>query len=240
MSEGIRWVRILIQDVRIGYLGIQTSGDGDVTLGTVKGRLRGSAHNLGTQRFQNINLFLAHLFRHCDYASVALDGRCQGNADACVTARGLDEGIAGLDPALPLGVFDHPPADPILDTPPGIEEFALGQNLHAVRCQPGHLLGDGVEPDERRVADGRKDVGADRIAGGDEGRQSSGGGATLLGAFGGIAVDVTGGIGRRLRIFGACGGRRTSRSRSGDTLLGRAGIVRRCGRDRFSLLLGHA
>ena len=148
----------------------------------------------------------------------------QGMRHSRVAARRFDEGVAGLDPALPLGVFDHPPADPILDTSPGIEEFALGENLHALRCQAGHLLGDGVEPHERRIADGREDVGADGISGGNEGRQSrSGGGViTLLDAFGGIAFDVTGG----------CSGRCTS------TLLGRAGVVRRRGRG-WPSLLGH-
>lgn len=150
-----------------------------------------------------------------------------------VATGGLDEGITGLDPALPLGIFHHPPADPILDTPPGIEEFALGQNFHPQRCQPSHLLWDGVEPDERRVTDGRKDIGADGIAGGDEGRQG-GGGVILLGAFGGIVDDT----GRFVRIFGTWLGGRNRRD--GGSLLRRTGFVRRRGRRCwFSLLLGH-
>ena len=237
-------------------------------------------HYLCSQRLEDVHLFLTHFLRHCDDAPIALDGRCQGNADATalvrmeereakneyewrhnvthaymyinpsqnavaghsmrhsrVAARRFDEGVAGLDPALPLGVFDHPPADPILDTSPGIEEFALGENLHALRCQAGHLLGDGVEPHEGRVADGREDVGADGISGGNEGRQSrSGGGViTLLDAFGRIAFDVTGG---RLRIFGDCSGGGGGGGGCTSTLLGRAGVVRRRGRG-WTSLLGH-
>ena len=129
-----------------------------------------------------------------------------------VAARGLDEGIAGLDSAVSFGIFDHPPADPILDAPPRVEPLALGQHFHAAGRQPRHLLGDGVELDERSVADGREDVGTDGIAGGDEGRQWScgiGGTCTggdgfviLLGALGGIVVDGNT-TGRLMRIFGA-------------------------------------
>lgn len=87
-----------------------------------------------------------------------------------VAARGLDEGVTGLDSALPFGIFDHPSADPILDTPPRVEPFALAEHFHATGSQPRHLLGDGIEFDERSVTDGRQDVGTDGIAGRDEGR----------------------------------------------------------------------
>ena len=80
---------------------------------------------------------------------------CVPTKHSRVAARGLDEGVAGLDAALPFGIFDHPPADPILYASPRVEPFAFGQHFHAAGGQARHLLGDGIELDERGVTDGR-------------------------------------------------------------------------------------
>ena len=89
----------------------------------------------------------AHALGHGQHQLVALGRADEGQRDAGVAARRLDDRrAAGLDPPLPLGVLDHRHADPVLDAAARVERLELGE-------QPRLRLGDirvswtiGVEP----------------------------------------------------------------------------------------------
>lgn len=74
-------------------------------------------------------------------------------ANARIAARGLDQGVAGLDAAALLGLLDHAQGYPVLDAAAGVEELDLGVDV-ALEAQ---RLRDAVELDERRVADELRD-----------------------------------------------------------------------------------
>src|SRR5690606_27511112 len=68
-----------------------------------------------------------------------------------VPAGPLDDGAAGLQHPLPLGVLDHREPDPVLHRATRVEELDLGEDgAREAGAEP-------PEPDERRLADGVED-----------------------------------------------------------------------------------
>lgn len=115
----------LIEHDAVGYLLGESLAGRDVTFGTVEARLRRCAHDFGPQGAQGVHLLVGHLLGHDDDAAVAACRGRHGYADAGVAARGLEDGAAGLEDALLLGVQHHPVPDPVLDRAPGVQVFAF-------------------------------------------------------------------------------------------------------------------
>ncbi len=113
------------------------------------GRHGGRGHNhLGAERLEQTDFLLRHLVGHREDALVAFDRGGDGQADARVAARALDNGAARLEAALALEALDDRNADPILDRPARIENLGLGEHRGPDPAR------EAVEPDERRPADG--------------------------------------------------------------------------------------
>ena len=99
----------------------------------------------------------AHALREREDQVVALGRADEGQRDAGVAARRLDDrGAPGLDPALGLGGLDHRDPDAVLDGAAGVEHLELGeQRCRRVRQQAGQLH-------HRRAADPVSNVDRDR------------------------------------------------------------------------------
>src|SRR3546814_14140498 len=91
------------------------------------------------------DLLAAHLVRDHQHELVALLLRDQGQADAGVARRALDQGVAGLDVAALLGGLDHAHADAVLDRTPGFwfSSFRYSSQAPASRSR---ALTMGVSP----------------------------------------------------------------------------------------------
>ena len=150
VGSGVVGVDVLVKDDGARNLLFQSSGDTNVTLGTVVGSLCGGSDDLGTQSLEDGDLLLRHLLRESDDDLVTLDGADEGKTNASVSGGGFDQGgLVGVDAARRLGSFDHAQGDAILDTAASIEELKL--------CVDGGLeterLGDLVQTNEGGVAD---------------------------------------------------------------------------------------
>src|SRR5690606_38836885 len=108
--------------------------------------------DLGAERLEELDLLAAHLVGDREDASVPLDGRGEGEADAGVAAGPLDDDAAGLEATLAFGGLDDRRADPVLDRAAGVEELRLDVDGSS------DPLGHAVQADERRPADRLQDV----------------------------------------------------------------------------------
>ena len=126
--------------LRVGGVG-ELVGQPDVAV--ARERLRGgdrlvhAAERLGHLDLRAVEAqqplaLAAHALRQREHEVVALGGADEGERDAGVAARRLDDrGAARLDPALGLGGLDHRDADAVLDRPARVEHLELGEQLGA-------------------------------------------------------------------------------------------------------------
>ena len=110
---------------------------------------------LGAAQAQRVLLLLALRLRDHDQRAVAAGVRDDGEADAGVAGRRLDDEAAGLELAALLGFEDHLPPGAVLHRLAGVHELGLAEDRAA------GLLRGAAEPDQRRVADRGDDVVAD-------------------------------------------------------------------------------
>ena len=89
---------------------------------------------------------------HGDDERVALLCAHHGEADAGVAAGGLDHGLAGLELAGALGIFDHTKGEAVFDGAERVEGLDLDVEIDVGR-------GELVDANDGGVADGFKDVG---------------------------------------------------------------------------------
>ena len=126
VSDGIVRIAVLIENVRIGNLHFQSMGDADVRFRRIERRARRRTDDLGAQRAENVDLFLAHLLGHDDDASIVLHGTRQGETNARVARRRFDDRVAWLQRSIAFGLFNHAKANAILHTAARIEKFQFG------------------------------------------------------------------------------------------------------------------
>ena len=89
---------------------------------------------------------------HGDDERVALLCAHHGEADAGVAAGGLDHGLAGLELAAALGIFDDSEGETVFDGAERVEGFDLDVEIDVGRAEL-------VDANDGSVADGFKDVG---------------------------------------------------------------------------------
>jgi len=87
------------------------------------------ADNLSAQTFQDIHLLLAHFFGQRDDHAIALERGGQGQTNARVATRGLNQGVAGLDSAASLCIQHHALANAVLDTAARVKKLALDKDF---------------------------------------------------------------------------------------------------------------
>ena len=108
--------------------------------------VRAREHHLGAQRAQMEDLLPRHLVGYDENQLVALLRRHQRQPQPGVAGGGLDDGAAGLEPAVARRGFDHRQPDSILDRAGRI----LVLELHEQPARAGVEAGD---LEHRRVAD---------------------------------------------------------------------------------------
>ncbi len=113
--------------------------------------LRGGRENqFGAKQSQHLAAFDRHRFGHHQNQPIAARRRDEGERNAGVARRRLDQNTApGRDQALRLERIDHRNADAVLDAGDRIEEFELGEKMG----DDALFLADSVDADERRIAD---------------------------------------------------------------------------------------
>src|SRR5207249_3567415 len=92
---------------------------------------------------------LAHGVGHREHEPVALDGRHQGQTDAGVAARRLDDRPAAGEDAVALRGLDHRPADAVLHAAARVQVLELRPHLRAHALELWHA----VQPRHRSRAD---------------------------------------------------------------------------------------
>ncbi len=120
----------------------------------------GSLHPLGSGREDELRsqhrqqraTLDAHRLGHRQDELVSLRSGDEGERDAGVSARRLDDGRVGVDHAPLLGVLDHRHADAVLHAAERIKKFALHRDGR------GQVFRDVIQPDERRATDRFDDV----------------------------------------------------------------------------------
>jgi hypothetical protein len=112
--------------------------------------LRRSQLQLRAEQLEHLAPLDRHALGHAQDQAVALGGGDEGQGDARVARGRLDQGGAGLQPALRLELLDHRHADAVLDAAHRVEELELGDDLR-LRLQLGRKP---RQAHQRGVADG--------------------------------------------------------------------------------------
>ena len=146
-------VRELVRLERAGDLAREPIGHAVVRARILRRHARRRHHDLGAVGLQHRDLLAGELVGHDeDHAVPALQGD-EREAHAGVAARGLDDRAARFQQAVALGGVDDVPRDAILGRAAGVEVLDLREHRRV------DAVGDGVERDERGVADEVGDVG---------------------------------------------------------------------------------
>ena len=96
VSDGIVRIAVLIENVRIGNLHLQSMGNADVRFRRIERGARRRTNDLGAERAKNVDLLLTHLLGHDDDASIVLHGTRQRETNARVARRWFDDRVAWL------------------------------------------------------------------------------------------------------------------------------------------------
>ena len=129
-----------------------------VVVGVALGDVGAGQDDFGAHGLEVEDLLAAHLVRHDQNQPVSLLLGDQGKPDAGIASGALDQGVAGLDPAIALRGVDHAEADAVLDRAAGIVAFELEEQLAASGLEALGL-------DDRRIADQFEDALVNRHAG---------------------------------------------------------------------------
>ena len=90
--------------------------------------------DLGAERAHRLAALDRQVLGHDEHHAVAADRRRHGERDAGVAGGRLDQRVAGLDVAAPLGVADHRDRRPVLDRAGGVVALQLGEQDIPVRA----------------------------------------------------------------------------------------------------------
>mmetsp|Transcript_76847 Transcript_76847/g.217803 ORF Transcript_76847/g.217803 Transcript_76847/m.217803 type:complete len:260 (+) Transcript_76847:978-1757(+) len=128
MGERVTRIQILVEDVAVQLLR-QSGRQEDVRVLGVPSRLGGRAQNLGAEALHCVDLLSGHLLRETDDHLVSFQCRGQREADARVTAGGLDQRVPRLDAPALLGLLHHALPYAILHRATRVEELHLCEQL---------------------------------------------------------------------------------------------------------------
>ena len=144
-------VRVLVGLERARDLLGEPVRDRVVALGRVR-RDRGRADDdLGAVGAQKRTLLLGNLVRHDEDAAVALERGRDGEADAGVPARGLDDRPARRELSVPLGLLDHRRPIRSFTLPPGFRNSSLARSVGSTSCESRCRRTSGVFPTRSRT-----------------------------------------------------------------------------------------
>ena len=145
--QRVIFILILVEDVRVGELLDKACSDANVTFWGVERSLRRCADDFSAEGLEHVDFLLRHLLGKRDDHAVTFERRREREANARVTARGLDERVARLDTTRRLSLLNHPQTNAVLHRAARAEELALRDDLAQ---EPLHNA-DAVQPNARRV-----------------------------------------------------------------------------------------
>ena len=148
VRERVGRVGVLVGSERLQLLG-EALGHGVVALRVLRGDGDRADDHLGAVRLEQRDLLRRHLVGHHEDAAVAALGGDDGQPDARVAARRLDDRAAGAEQAVALGGQDHLQRRPVLGRAAGVG----GLHLHGQHAGDLLDLADPAQPHERGVAD---------------------------------------------------------------------------------------
>ena len=146
MLLGVVRVGVLIGPEGVRRLARQPVGDRVVRVGVLGRHGRRTHHDLGAVGAEQRDLLGAHLVGHDEDALVAALRGDDGESDAGVARRRLDDGATRPEEAVALGRVDHRDRGPVLDAATRVRGLDLGHEV-ARQVPP-----DPTEAEHRRVA----------------------------------------------------------------------------------------
>ena len=152
VGVGIHGIFVLIGIKRIGNLACEFFGDGIVAARVVGLDGGGADDDFSAEGFEQIDFFAGLLVGDSENDFVAADGSDEREAHAGVSGSAFDDGAAGLEQAFALGFVDHPDADAVFHGAARIEIIGFHEDFGL------NILGNAIEADERRVADGLENI----------------------------------------------------------------------------------
>ncbi len=147
VRTGVVRVAVLVEHHPVRVLGGQLLGDPDGGVGAA-GRRRGD--DLRAPHGEQFTPLGRGVLRHHAHDAVALELGRHGEGDAGVAAGRLQDGAAGGEPAVLLGLFDHVQRGPVLDRARGVAVLQLRPDADVVGGRQAR------QPDQGRVADRRE------------------------------------------------------------------------------------
>ena len=155
VGQRVGLVEVLVGAVGARDLVHESLGRGVVRLGILGRDGHRAHHDLGAVGAEQVDLFGSDLVGHDEHALVATLGGDDRETDTRVARGRLDDGAAGLEETLTLGVVDHAHRRTVLGRAAGVGH--LGLHHHLARLVLRHLLqvDQGRVPDhvENRVVD---------------------------------------------------------------------------------------
>ncbi len=146
VRQRVRRVGELVHIDRVGGVGGQPLGDVLVVFRVALANVGAGQAHVHAQAAQVLDLLARHLVGHHQDQPVALEDAHLGQAQAGVAGGGLDDGAAGLQPAVLLGRLDHGERDAVLDRAARVHVLQLEEQL----ARPGV---EALQFQHRRVAD---------------------------------------------------------------------------------------
>ncbi len=161
MRLAVAEVVVLVGEVGVGDLRIQTPRHRIVAVGVVGGHVGGADVDFCAERPQYIHFLLALLVAEGADEFVAFDNGCEREAHAGVAGGAFNDGAAGLEQTVFLGIFDHFQGHTVLGAVSGVEVFHFG--VHG----SGNAFHGFVQLDQWCTANGFQNVLVDgrRLAG---------------------------------------------------------------------------
>ncbi len=143
---GVGVVGELVDEIAARNLLGQTLGHVGVVFGMAMRHVRAGQAHVGAHGAQVLDLLLRHLVGNDQQDVVALLLADQGQGQAGVARRGLNDGAARFQPARLLSRLDHRQGDAVLDGAAGVLALQLQEQAAGAGVDPRHL-------DHRRLAD---------------------------------------------------------------------------------------
>lgn len=152
MSNGVWRIWILIQNMGVRKLFIESLCNSDERILMITRQFSGGSYNFSSKGSQSVFFLSTHLLRHCNDHPVSSSSSCHCEANSCVPWSGLNDNISWLASTLFFGIKNHSSANPVFDWPSRIQKLTLDKNFTFDSFGFCNI----IDPDERGVTNSIK------------------------------------------------------------------------------------